>query len=275
MGAKGGDAAPPQRALSRVAGIPLWRQLRSDLEDRLASGEFSVAFPGELELCEQYGVSRHTVREALRALRDNGLVSAARGRPPRLGGRVEIAQPIGALYSLFRSVESANLSQRSLVRTLDARADAHVAIRLGLEESTPLVYLERLRLADEEPLAVDCAWLPVAIAEPLLDADFTHTGLYDELFARCGVRLTGGREQIRAIIPAPAHRELLDIGPDTAVMCVERIGVSNDTPVEWRRSVIRGDRFSVLAEFSALAGYQVTVAGPGAQSSGPASSLHR
>ena len=49
------------------------------------------------------------------------------------------------------------------------RADGVVAARLGLEESTPLVHLERLRLADAEPLAVDRVWLPERLAAPLLD----------------------------------------------------------------------------------------------------------
>lgn len=253
----------PARRLSRATGVPLWKQLRLDLERRLRNGEFATSFPGELELRDEYGVSRHTVREALRALRQGGVVTAVRGRPPRLGRQPEITQPLGALYSLFESVEAANLSQRSVVRKLDARADAHVAVRLGLEESTPLVYLERLRLAGEHPLAVDYAWLPAAIAAPLLSADFTHTALYDELATRCGVRLTGGQEEIRAVVPAPAQRELLGIGPDIAVMRVERIGISKGTPVEWRTTVIRGDRFSVLAEFSARNGYTVSLTGAG------------
>ncbi|MGV0742207.1 GntR family transcriptional regulator [Mycolicibacterium sp. XJ870] len=257
----GDEGNAPARRLRRDAGLPLWQQLRADLQRRLRDGEFATSFPGELELRHEYGVSRHTVREALRALREEGLVTAARGRPPRLGRPSEINQPLGALYSLFESVEAANLRQCSVVRTLDARADAYAAVRLGLEESTPLVYLERLRLADDEPLAVDYAWLPAAVAAPLLTADFTHTGLYDELATRCGVRLTGGHEQIRAAIPTAAQRRLLDIGPETAVMRVERTGTADGTPVEWRTTVIRGDRFSVLADFSARAGYTMSLSG--------------
>lgn len=121
------------------------------------------------------GVSRHTVREALRRLRAEGTVIAGRGRSPRLAGPVEITQPIGALYSLFSSVEATGQVQRSIVRTLDVRADGVVSVRMGREESTPLVYLERLRLADEQPLAVDRVWLPAELATPLLDVDITHT----------------------------------------------------------------------------------------------------
>lgn len=247
------------RQLRRTPGTTLWQQLRADLQRRLSEGEFTDLFPGELDLQAEYGVSRHTVREALRALRDEGLVTARRGRAPRLGEVAELTQPLGALYSLFNSVESADMRQQSVVRRLDIRADAHVAVRLGLEESAPLVYLERLRLADGRPLAFDCAWLPASIASPLLTADFSHTALYDELDSRCGVRLTGGHEQIRAVIPTAAQRRLLEIDSSTAAMRVDRTGTANGVYVEWRTTLIRGDRFTVLADFSTRSGYKVNL----------------
>ena len=70
--------------LDRRGATPLWVQLLADLRRRLGAGEFSDAFPGELALVAEYRVSRHTVREALRRLREEGLVVAERGRPPRL-----------------------------------------------------------------------------------------------------------------------------------------------------------------------------------------------
>lgn len=245
------------RPVRRAVRIPLWEQIRQDLRDRADRGEFDEAFPGENVLVGQYGVSRTTVREALRALRAEGLVTAERGRTPRLLRDRTIGQPIGTLYSLFASVRAAGLSQRSVVRRLDRRADGVVAARLGLEESTPLVHLERLRLADEVPLALDRVWLPAALADPLLEADFSHTSLYEELAARCGIELHDGEERIRTAVPPPFERSLLAVPPGSAVFVVDRLGRAG-TPVEWRQTVIRGDRFVLRADFSA-SGYQLTV----------------
>jgi GntR family transcriptional regulator len=258
-----GSEPAPERRLRRESGEPLWKQLLTDLRRRLDVGEFVDAFPGELELRDAYGVSRHTVREALRHLREEGVVVAARGRQPHVAAEAEIVQPIGALYSLFASVEAAGLEQRSIVRTLDVRADAHVAVRLGLEESTPLFHLERLRLAGAEPLAHDKVWLPADLARPLLDADFGHTALYDELALRCGVRLTGGQERLRAVVPTAHQRRLLEIGADVAAFEIERLGCVSGRPVEWRTTLVRGDRFSALAEFSARTGYQIDLTATG------------
>jgi GntR family transcriptional regulator len=251
------------RRLDRDARAPLWVQLLADLRRRVAEGEFAGSFPGELALVAEYEVSRHTVREALRRLRDEGTVTAARGRRPRLAGPVEIEQPVGALYSLFASVEATGAQQRSVVRNLDVRADGVVAARLALEESTPLLYLERLRLAGGEPLAVDRVWLPERLAAPLLEVDFSHTALYDELAHRCGVRLTGGHERIRAVVPGPGERRLLGTGPGIAAFAIERLGCSGAQPVEWRATLVRGDRFTVTAQFSSRGGYQVDVTGTG------------
>jgi GntR family transcriptional regulator len=235
-------------------------QLRDDLMARLEGGEFVDGFPGELALTGQYGVSRHTVREALRRLRADGLVTAERGRAPRLAAPVEIEQPLGALYSLFASVEAAGLVQRSVTRRLEIRTDGVYAARLGVEESTPLLYLERLRLAGEQPFAADRVWLPAAVAAPLLQADFAHTALYTELANRCGLRLHGGREHISAVVPTPAQRSLLGMDVGVAAFAIERLGCADGRPVEWRHTLVRGDRFSVVAHFSPRTGYRVDLA---------------
>ncbi|WP_235022821.1 GntR family transcriptional regulator [Amycolatopsis alkalitolerans] len=245
------------RPLDRKSERPLWKQLQERLRERVAAGEFTGHFPGELALVEQYGVSRHTVRQALRELRAEGMVTAERGRQPRVAPNTEIQQPLGALYSLFASVETAGLQQDSLVLVLDTRTDAPAAGRLGLDASAPLVYLERVRLAGAQPLALDRAWLPADVAAPLLEADFTHTSLYAELAARAGIRLERGEEKIHAVMPTPAERALLGCDPGAAAFSIDRAGYARGEPVEWRHTLVRGDRFALTAEFSAGTGYRL------------------
>lgn len=243
--------------MDRSGSTPLWQQLQRELLDRLAAGDFAEHFPGELALVEEYDVSRSTVRQALRQLRADGVIVAERGRQPRVAPTPEIHQPLGALYSLFASVEAAGLSQDSVVRVLDVRADALVAERLSLEGSTPLVYLERLRLAGGEPLAIDRVWLPAAVASPLLEADFRHTSLYGELAARTGIRLDSGQEDVHAVVPSPAEVAQLRCPAGVALFAINRLGFSQGTPVEWRQTLVRGDRFALTAEFTAQFGYRL------------------
>ena len=233
--------------VDRHSPMPLWAQIHQDIENRLRAGEFENAFPAEMTLVEQYEVSRHTIREALRHLREAGLVKASRGRAPKVVAS-GIAQSPGTLYSLFASVEAAGHRQRSIVRSLETLTDRQAAVRLGLEESVALIHLERIRLCDDEPLAMDRVWLPAEIAAPLLDADFTQTSLYGELSERCNVRLTGGREHVRAVVPTSAERLLLDIPEDAAALSIERTGEWHGRTVEWRQTIVRGDRFSFVSD---------------------------
>jgi GntR family transcriptional regulator len=242
------------RPLNRHSPLPLWAQLQEDLTRRLAAGAFTEAFPGENDLVEAYQVSRHTVREALRHLRETGVLVSARGRTTQV--RHSIEQPLGSLYSLFREVEARGMRQTSqvLAQRLDRQSDAAAA--LGIPTDAELFYLERLRLANEEPLAYDRVWLPADLAEPLLKADFTHSALYDELASRCGIVVTGGRERVTACLPPPPVRTLLRLPRTEACLHVERSGLLGDRAIEHRQTIVRGDRYAVIADWTPK-GYRV------------------
>src|SRR5262249_25734903 len=223
----------------RNSPLPLWAQLLADLRARLARGEFTGRFPGDEELRQSYGGSRHTVREAVRPAPAEGGIG--RGRATCVAGAV-IDQPLGALYSLFRSVEAQGFVQRSVVRYLEERGDEEAAKVLGRPLDEPLVYLERLRLADDQPVVLDCSWLPAALARPLLRVDFTRTALYHELHARCGLWPDAGWERLRPELPTAEQRELLGLGARTPALAIERLASSHGTPVEWRHGLVRADR---------------------------------
>jgi GntR family transcriptional regulator len=227
---------------------PLWQQILSDLEGRIASGEIVDRFPTDRELVERYDVSRHTVREAVQRLRARGLVERHRGR----GSYVrpdQLRQPVGTLYSLFRAVEEQGLQQRSEVLALHEVTDPQAAERMGLPADAPLVHLQRLRFAGEDPLAIDAVWLPADLARPLLDADWSRTALYDELASRCGVRLTGADEVIEPSMPDDDARELLQLDDDEALFRIVRTGRVGDRVVECRIALVRGQRFAFTSSW--------------------------
>ena len=236
--------------LDRAHPLPLWAQLEADLRRRLVAGAFGERFPTDRELVETYEVSRNTAREAVDRLCAEGLLERRRGRGTFLV-TPEFEQPTGALYSLFRSIEAAGVSQTSKVLQLEECGDAAAAQRLQVEADAPLVLLSRLRYAGDEPLALDRVWLPAEVARPLLEADFGHTALYDELASRCGVVMVDGWERIRPVLPTAAERSLLEQPVGEAVFTIERLGRTFDRVVEWRVSLIRGDRYAFVADWQA------------------------
>lgn len=240
----------PVNPLDRASRVPLWAQLERELERRLHAGEFDEGmFPTDLQLREMYGVSRHTVREAIRHLNSTGVLKRVRGRGTVVD-RSEFEQSLGTLYSLFRSVEASGVAQTSEVLELRTVIDDVVAARLDLDAGVELVLLSRLRLAGGEPLAIDRAWLPASVAAPLLDADWSHTALYDEL-RRIGAPVpTHGWERLSAIAPSPSDRTRLGMAASGAVFSLERLGYHDGVAVEWRTTTIRGDRFRFFADWS-------------------------
>lgn len=241
--------------LDRGSPLPLWAQLADDLRARIAAGEIAERFPTEAELMRHYDVSRHTVRESLRRLADQGLVVSRRGRGTFVTPRFD--QPLGTLYSLYRSIQEHGGEQRSEVRRLELATAATVAVALGLPEDTELVVLDRLRLANGEPLAVDTTWIPAAAARPLLEVDFTRTALYDELAARCDIHMDGGEERITPIVPTAAQRAELRMPSGCGAFSIVRLGSAGSRLVEYRETVIRGDRYRFVARWSAGESYRL------------------
>jgi GntR family transcriptional regulator len=235
-------------SLDRSSPMPLWAQLEAVLKHRLDSGEFTDRFPTDSELVEQYEVSRHTVREAIRHLNKRGILRRERGRGTVVN-RTEFEQPLGALYSLFESIEASGVEQRSQVLALEERTDEAIAGQLGLAVDSPLLFLERVRFAGDEALAIDRAWLPMAVAGPIMASNFEHTALYDELERCCAVRPDAGWERIAPMIPTPAERTLLQMRRGEAAFFLERLSTANGVPIEWRTTTIRGDRYHFISKF--------------------------
>ncbi len=139
--------------------LPLWAQVRADLRRRIEAGAFAAGFPGELTLTEEYEVSRHTIREALRALRSDGVLRSQRGRPTVVEPTV-YRQSLGTLSSLFESVAAQGATPRSDVLRLATTVNASVLAELGLPDGTDLVVIERLPYADDQPIAQTCPGCP-------------------------------------------------------------------------------------------------------------------
>lgn len=240
---------PGPRMPDRALPTPLWHQVSDDLRRRINRGEFPEAFPGEFALTEQYEVSRHTIREALRVLRSEGLVRSERGRVSTVES-AGYTQNMGSLYSLFRSLEDQGVVQRSEVLRQSRTVNSTVSTALGLPKDSELVVIERVRIADDSPLAVDTAWLPLTYARALLDADLRATAIYDVLATSSGVVVDSGHECVTAMIPPAYVAKHLGMGSIGAVHYIERIAYADDIPIEWRETYIRGDRFSLEVEWS-------------------------
>lgn len=245
-----GDFSDQAEPLERHGDLPLWSQLERELRRRMELGHFAERFPTDRELMEVYEVSRHTARHAVSQLGADGIVRRARGVGTSVDSRT-FERSLGSLYSLFQIVEESGVPQRNTVRALETVVDPEAAERLDVAADTELVLLDRIRFAGDEPLAIDRIWLPADVARPLLDVDFTHTSLYNELERIMGRRPSEGWERIRPKVPTTSERDDLGIDESAAVFAIERVGHCLGKPIESRVTLIRGDRFTLVADWTA------------------------
>ncbi len=238
-------------ALDKSSPVPLWAQLAEILRAKLNQGEISSKFPTEEELVNQYGVSRHTVREALRSLQQQGLLERQQGKGTFVV-HPRFEQPLKGFYSLAFTLADQGIEERSIVRILDRRECGVAGWALELSADSRCIYIERQRYAGDEPIALDRSWLPEHTAAPLLDADLTSGSLYDHLARECGVVLNGGMERIWPVVPDQQDAELLQLPPGDAAFFLERITRSDGMVIEFRHSLVRGDRYQFVVEWPSI-----------------------
>jgi GntR family transcriptional regulator len=237
------ETGPPARAGlgSRFAAIAT--ALRRDIHSgTLGPG---AAVPSEAQLSAQYGVSRGTVRQALAALRAEGLIVGGRGRSPRVTRSI-LAQSFDQMVSFSAWAES--LGRTPSARTLELKrrpVDGEAARKLALEPGTPVYEYKRLRLLDGEPAMVELTTFVEWVGRLVVDCDLDGGSVYAQLGER-GVVL-GEAHQAIAAVPASAElATLLGVPRRAPLLEVARQTFDpNGAPLEWSYDTYRGDAFAI------------------------------
>lgn len=234
-----------RQAIRRSSNVPAYNQLADILEQQIAvltDEERARALPSEGEMSRRYGLSRITVRQALKSLEAKGLLYSAQGRGsfptvPRVKG-------ISGFHS-FTSEVLRNGQQpgtRILATAEVDRLPADVTDKLAVPEAEdgPQVHLRRLRLIDGVPIAVEDAWLPRTQFPHLDPAEFTDGSLYALLADRFGLEPAWTDALIEPDRALPEMSRLLNIEPDDPVLVAWRVTVTGDDKVFERvRSIYR------------------------------------
>jgi GntR family transcriptional regulator, N-acetylglucosamine utilization regulator len=231
--------------------VPLHHQVYVDLKAALESGEYQAGerLPTERELARAYGVSLITVRRALDELSREGRLQRQQGRgtfvlPPRLD------RDIAGSLSFTEEMQRRGLDPET--RLIAARPEAaveSVAEALQLEPGSPTLYLERLRLADHEPLLLEMVHLPAERFPGLLASDLEHNSLYDILTERYQTPVVRAREALEPVLLPAREAGLLGSKPRSLALLVEGVAFTRDgTPVEYGRTFVRGDRTRYYVE---------------------------
>lgn len=215
--------------------------------DELAVGD---AIPSERVLCEKFGVSRMTVRQAVDALVAEGVLRREQGRGTFVAPqRIDFEMRLTTFGEEMRA-RGMEPASRVLVAT-QVPASARTADLLGIEPGDPLHHLERVRSADGEPMSLENIWVPVALMPGLFD-DGPPNSVYAAL-RDGGCAPTWGEDTLTAGEGTERELDLLGQRGTRAVMRAERRTYADFGPCCYAASTYRADRYSVWVPLRAPA----------------------
>jgi GntR family transcriptional regulator len=229
--------------------IPQYRQIELALRARLPSMRPGERLPSDAELCDQFGVSRMTARNAMQQLAEDGLVQRIPGR-----GTFVVAPPshryADRLMAFSQEMERQGRapSSRLLAREVRSATEAEAGA-LALPPGEPVVVVRRLRLADGIPIVVEEAVLVGRTASVVMAADLEAGSLHAALTAS-GLQLRRGSATITAEAASREDARLLEL-VQGAPLLVERrvITDAHGRPIEATESRYPGDRYALAVRF--------------------------
>lgn len=225
--------------------VPLYRRISDELKARIEAGEYTPGdrLPSELELARTYGVSRITSRQALDLLGVEGLLVRRQGMGSFVAPR-RVTQPLVRLTDFVEDMAEAGLQPESRILSFATdTAPVGIAAILDLDPGAEIYRLDRLRLADDSPIAFDWTWLPLQFGRLLMEQDLTRRTIYSILEEEYGIPVVSGEYTLGAAVADAEQAALLGVPPGAPLLVFDRTSrTSSAKPVYFQRRFYRADR---------------------------------
>lgn len=237
--------------LDLASPIPLYYQLEAHIEEQIDAGKWKAGdqVPSEAELGEQFQISRTTVRQALGDLVNRGRLTRIQGKGTFVA-QPRIQQGLTHLTGFTQDMQhrgqkpSARILQFEVVSALP-----QVAKHLKISSGELVILLKRLRLADDEPMALETSYISYQLCSSILQEDLSGASLYQLLRQKLGIFPLRARQQMEAIGCPAAEAKLLSVVKGSPVLHIWRTTFDqNERPFEWVESIYRGDRYVFSVE---------------------------
>jgi GntR family phosphonate transport system transcriptional regulator len=234
-----------------ASGVALWRRVADAIESGIADGRYAPGsrLPGETEIAETHRVNRHTVRRALAALAERGLVRAERGS----GTYVEaprIAYPLRSRTRFSENVGAVGREARAqLIGHAVEDADRPLAKRLALKVGAPLIRLETVRFADRTPVSRGTTWMS-AERFPDLPSVYERHGSMTKTLAHYGIKdYRRAETRLTAAIVEAADAARLELALGRPILLVEGTDVDiSGTPILTNRTRFAAERIEFVVD---------------------------
>ena len=234
-------------AIYRNSPLPRYYQLKEIMLERIRSGEWKPGglIPSERELSEKYGISRMTARQAITDLVNEGLFYREQGKGTFVSQR-KTTQQLIHLTGFTEDILARG--QRPDTKVLSAEmspADEATAEKLRIKPGTLIFRLQRLRLADGEPLAIELSQISFKDCERLLEEDLEHNSLYRMLETKYGISLMEADQELEAGLAGNEEAQLLNISVGSPVLFTRRTSYTErNQPIEYAKAVYCGNKYT-------------------------------
>lgn len=231
--------------------VPLYYQIKQLILTAINEGQFKGGdmLPTELEFCEQCGVSRPTIRQALSELVAEGYLYRLKGKGTFVAMPKIDARFLNKLQSFNQEMQQKGLQPSTKVLSLElVNGRSPINEKLLVAPTQKLIYLERVRFADGEPIVYLETYLPYSPYKELLQEDFVNNSLYSLLEDHYSIHVTRVLREIEAVNATQREAGLLEISKNKALCLVKTVAYTDrGMPVEFSVARYRGDRnkFSV------------------------------
>jgi GntR family transcriptional regulator len=240
--------SPVSISIQQSARTPKYYSVKLHLLEFIESLEEGAVVPTERDLAADLGTSRTTVRQALVELVSEGRLVRRQGSGTYVAD-AKITWPLQLTSFTEQAAANGQVASSQLLGVQRTRATQELADQLGLRLGDAVHQIDRLRLADGRPTAVETAILP-ASRFPYLGRRIRQAGSLEALLAgEYGVKLHGGQATIDTMPASPREAGLLEVDTGSPMLVVRRLSFDTDgTPVELGTTWFRGDRITLSAQ---------------------------
>jgi GntR family transcriptional regulator len=237
------------RPLDRESGVPFYCQIQQRFLEHIRSGalEPGESLPSEHEIARHFRVSRMTGRHALKALCNLGVTYTLWGKGTFVSG-VKLEKELRQVTSFTEEMQALGLRVSSKLLSCEImHPDEEITAALHLSRREELISIRRIRFANSSPMAVEWSRIPRRLCPDLLEKFQSGNSLYDTLLQHYGIRMSVAEEVVEAGLASAEDARLLKAPKRSPMFMFTRTSyVRSGEPVEFVKSVYRGDRYKIV-----------------------------
>ena len=238
--------------IDKSSPVPIYYQIKEFYKEKIENGNLEPhqRLPSERELEKRYEISRMTARRALTELESEGYAYREQGKGSYVA-EPKLHQALLELTGFTTDMKKRRMSPgaRVLEQKL-IKCDEELAKKLNAESNEKIFVLQRVRLAEEEPLAIEKTHLRHKLCRGIEEYDFQDRSLYSTLREDFGMNLSWAEQSVEATLADEYKAEQLGVDKGSPMLMTERTTYIGDeeTPIEYAHSTYRGDRYKLFVE---------------------------